>query len=122
MWDFNDLVVDGGGNTDTLRADGGDIDIAAFSGVLTGIDHIDLAADGGDNTLTLTYADVLDITDAADTLLITGQPGDSLDAGSGWTDAGTDGDGNQVYTQGHGSNMATVVVDPDVAVNLNILV
>ena len=115
-------MVDGGGNFDTLQADGTDIDVAAFAGSLSDVEQIDLATDGGANALTLTYQDVLDITGNADWLVIVGDAGDSLDAGTGWSDAGADSQGNAIYTQGFGGNLATVVVDPDVTVNLNILV
>ncbi len=41
--------------------------------------------------------------------------------GTGWTDSGFDGGGNHIYTQMVGASLATLVVDPDVAVNPDIL-
>ena len=118
VWDFNDINLDGGGNTDTLRVDNGDADIAGFGGTITGIDQVDLESDANGNVLTLTYQDVLDMTDNADTLTITGAGnGDTVNAGTGWAYSGVVGTDN-VYTQGSGPNTATLVVEPDVAVNL----
>ena len=79
-----------------------------------------MAADAGANTLTLNIQDVLDISDT-DTLTVLGDTMDSLDAGTGWTDAGLDVNGNQVYTQNAGAGLATLVVDTDVTVNADIL-
>ncbi len=122
VWDFNDLNIDGGATgTDTLRVESGNVDITTFGGTIDGIDQVDMEADAGANTLTVSYADVLSMTDNGDTLTIDGDAGDSLDAGTGWTDGGIDGNGNQIYTQGSGGNTATLVVDPDVSVNANIL-
>ena len=121
VWDFNDLVIDGAGNTDTLRVESGDVDITTFAGTITGIDEVDLSADAGNNALTVSYADVLAMTDNADTLVIIGDVGDSIDAGSGWTDGGFDGSGNHIYTQMVGPDLATLLVDPNVTVNPDIL-
>lgn len=71
--------------------------------------------------MTLTYADVLSMTDNADTLTIDGDALDSVDAGTGWTDGGVVGV-YHVYTQGSGPNTATLNVDTDMSVNANILV
>jgi hypothetical protein len=57
------------------------------------------------------------MTDNADTLTITGDSGDTVNAGAGWTDGGIVGS-NHIYTQGSGGTTATLVVDTDVAVNL----
>ncbi len=73
------------------------------------------------NTLTLTAQHVLDATNSANTLTITGGANDFLDASNGWTDGGTDGFGNQIYTQTVGPDIATLVVAPVVNVNANIL-
>ena len=62
-------------------------------------------------TVTLAAQDVLDMSDT-DTVTITGDAGDSLQAGTGWTDGGISG-GFHTYTQG----LATLLVDTDVTVN-----
>ncbi|NNE85879.1 MAG: hypothetical protein HKN28_18095, partial [Alphaproteobacteria bacterium] len=120
VWDSADLNIDGGGNTDTLRVDSGNADITTFGGTISGIDHVDLASDAGANSLTVSYADVLAMTDNPDTLVIDGDALDSLDAGTGWTDGGVSG-GYHTYTQGSGPNAATLQVDTDITVNANIL-
>ena len=113
-WDSLDTMIDGGTGTDTLRVDSGDADLTAFAGTITGIEVIDLATDTGANTVTLAAADVLDISDT-DTVTITGDGADSVEAGSGWTDGGIAG-GFHTYTQG----LATLLVDTDVTVNADI--
>ena len=114
VWDIADATLDGGAGTDTLRVDGGDADLTAFSGTLQGLETIDLLSDSGANTVTLSAQDVLDISDT-DTLTFTGDAGDSLEAGTGWTDGGLSG-GFHSYTQG----LATLLVDIDITVNADI--
>ncbi|NNE84228.1 MAG: hypothetical protein HKN28_09690 [Alphaproteobacteria bacterium] len=121
VWDSADAVIDGKGGTDTLRVDNGDIDLTSFGGSVSRLESIDLQSDVGANIISLTAQNVLDATDAANILTITGDAGDSLEAGNGWTDGGVDGGGNQIYTQVVGSSTATLVVDPDITSNANIL-
>ena len=111
VWDSIDLTIDGGAGTDTLRVDSGDADLTAFGGAIGGIDVIDLETDAGANTVTLDAQDVLDMSDT-NTVTITGDAGDSVEAGTGWTDGGISG-GFHSYTQG----LATLLVDTDVTVN-----
>ena len=111
VWDTIDPTIDGGTGTDTLRVDSGDADITAFAGVITGIEVIDLGSDAGANTVTLAAQDVLDMSDT-NTVTLTGDAGDSVQAGTGWTDGGISG-GFHTYTQG----LATLLVDTDVTVN-----
>lgn len=121
IWDAADIDISGKGGTDTLRAVGDDIDLTAFGGSVSGLEVIDLQSDGGANMLTLSAQDVLDATDNTNVLMVAGNLGDTLEAGTGWSDAGLDGSGNQIYTQSIGPRVATLVVDPDVAANANIL-
>ncbi len=114
-WDSADTAIDGGSGTDTLRVAGGDVDLIAFAGTIQGIEQIDLEADAGANNLTLTMSDVLNMSDT-DILTVDGDTGDSINAGTGWTDGGVAG-GYHVYTQG----LATLNVDTDVTVNLDIV-
>ncbi len=120
VWDSSDATIDGGTGSDTVRVESGDADLTTFAGTITGIEEIDLEADTGANTLTLAVQDVLDISDT-DVLTVLGDSGDSVDAGTGWTDGGFDGSGNYIYTQMVGASLATLVVDPDGAVNPDIL-
>lgn len=121
VWDSADAVIDGGADTDTLQVDAGDADFTTFGGSINNIETIDLQSDTGANTVTLSAQNVLDMTDAGNTLTITGDTGDSLEAGNGWTDGGLDGDGNQIYTQVVGPKTATLIVDPDITANADML-
>ncbi len=115
VWDAADTSIDGGTGTDTLSVVSGDVDLTAFAGVIAGIEKIDLGADAGANNLTLSAQDVLDIS-GTDTVTVNGDAADGVDAGTGWTDGGIVG-GYHIYTQG----LATLNVDLDVTVNLDIL-
>jgi Ca2+-binding RTX toxin-like protein len=115
VWDAADTDIDGGTGSDTLRVESGDVDLTAFGGIIVGIEEIDLEADTGANTLTLIVQDVLDISDT-DVLTVLGDSGDSVDAGTGWTDGGIAG-GFHVYTQG----LATLNLDTDLTVNPDIV-
>ena len=84
VWDSIDTAIDGGTGTDTLRVDSGDVDLTAFAGTINGIEQIDLETDAGANAVALTASDVLDMSDT-DILIINGELGDSLAAGTGWT-------------------------------------
>lgn len=121
VWDSDDSRIDGGADTDTLRVDAGDADFTTFGGSITNIETIDLQSDAGANTVTLSAQNVLDMTDNGNTLTITGDIGDSIEAGTGWTDGGFDGDGNQIYTQDVGGRTATLLVDPDITANGDIV-
>ncbi len=114
IWNGSDAVVDGGDGMDTLVAAGADIDLSVFGGTLTSIENIELSGDGAGTSVVLDAQDVLDMSDT-DTLTIAGDLGDSVDAGSGWTDGGIVG-GIHVYTQG----LATLNLDIDLSVNPDI--
>ena len=119
IWDSLDAVIDGGGGTDTLDARGADVDFTTFTGTITGIEIIDLTKPGAD-TVTLSAQDVLDMSDS-NTVTVTGGSPDTVEAGTGWTDAGFDGSGNHIYTQVVGDTLATLLLDPDVAPNADII-
>ncbi len=119
IWDSLDAVIDGGGGTDTLDARGADVDITGFAGTITGIEIIDLSKPGAD-TFTLSAQDVLDMSDS-NTVTVTGGSPDTVEAGTGWADAGFDGSGNHIYTQDIGGTLATLLLDPDVAANADII-
>jgi len=116
VFDASDSLIDGGAGTDTVLVNGGNIDLTSFGGTIQGIEKIDLQTDAGANTFTLTAADVLSTSDT-NTLEVLGGANDSVNAGTGWTDGGLDGGGNQIYTQG----AATLLVDTDITVNVDIL-
>jgi Ca2+-binding RTX toxin-like protein len=115
LWDAADTTVDGGTGTDTLLlGSGDDLDLGAAA-ALSAIERVDLGTANGDNTLTLTAADVIAVSDAG-TLTIVGGSGDKLEAGTGWTD-GFEAGGFHTYTK----DGATLVVDIAVTVNGDIL-
>ena len=115
VWDVANSAMEVGTGTDTLRVDSGDVNLTAYGGTITGLERIDMEANAGANSLTLSAQDVLNIS-VSDVLTILGDTGDSLDAGTGWTDAGLDASGNQVYTQLVGAETVTLIVDPDITV------
>ena len=110
VWDSIDTTIDGGSGTDTLNASGADVDITTFAGTITGIEQIDLSA-VGNQSVTLTAQDVLDMSDTNTVTIVGGSP-DTVEAGTGWTDGGISG-GFHTYTQG----LATLLVDTDITVN-----
>ena len=76
---------------------------------------------GGEaSTTVLSASDVLDVSDT-DALTVLGDAGDSLSAGPGWTDGGTDVAGLQTFTQDVGGTMATLLVQPDVQTNPDVV-
>jgi hypothetical protein len=50
-----------------------------------------------------------------DTITVTGDLGDTIDVSEVWNFAGTDVNGNKIFTLDPGFGTATLVVDPDVA-------
>ena len=119
IWDSLDAAIDGGSGTDTLDARGADVDITGFAGTISGIEIIDLTKPGAD-TVTLSAQDVLDMSDS-NTVAVIGGPPDTVEAGTGWTDAGFDGGGNHIYTQDVGGALATLLLDPDIAPNADLI-
>ena len=121
VWDSADTWIDGKNGTDTVRVDSATADFTSFGGSISGIEFVDLQAGVGAYNLTLTAQDVLDVTDGANILTVTGDAADSVDASNGWTYGGVDGGGNDIYTQVVGADTATLIVDPNITVNANIL-
>ena len=115
--------VDGGTGTDILSVAGSGVTIdltAIADGVFEGFERIDLTG-AGDNTLVMTVTDLVAITDGvnaltgtANTLIVDGNAGDAVDAGSGWVliDAAVD-IGGQIFTS-YTQDTATILVDNDV--------
>jgi len=110
-WDANDKSIDGGAGTNTLLAVGGDIDFSAPSHpTVSNIQQIDLGTGG--HTLTLTAADVLNMTDATThSLTVLGDGSDAVVADNNWVDVGVSG-GNHIYTHDMGGGVTvTLAVD-----------
>jgi hypothetical protein len=114
VWDKVDDVIDGGADQDTLLAGGGDITLTTYNGAITSIECVEMSGDGAGTRLTLDAQDLLDMS-SSDILTVSGDAGDSVEAGTGWTDGGVVGVFH-VYTQG----LATLEVDLDVTVNADI--
>ena len=93
--------------------------MASLPGTLTGIEQIDLATDAANNTLTLVAQDVLNLSDT-DTLTVTGNAGDVLNAGTGWTDGGIVAS-SHLYTQDVLGVTVTLAVATSISVNSDIL-
>ena len=93
--------VDGGSGNDVLHTDGKDLnlDLANFGEKIHGIETICLYG-RGDNTLTLTAADLLDLSDTTNILRVNGNAGDHITViDDGWVDKGSRGQGYfHVYT------------------------
>jgi hypothetical protein len=109
------LLVDGASGTDTLRLDGAGfaLDLTTLADNHTrSIEQIDITGNG-DNTLTVSVLDVLNLSDESNQLLVDGDAGDTVARGAGWTAGGTtvvDGQTYQIYTGG----AASLLVDTDV--------
>ena len=91
---FNFRLADGGAGTDTLVFTGGslNLELADMRGKIDGIETIDLTG-SGNNVLNVNLLDVLNLSDASNTLKIDGNPGDSITGlGNGWNDGGMSGD------------------------------
>ncbi|PXW89871.1 FG-GAP repeat protein [Nitrosomonas sp. Nm84] len=93
--------VDGGSGNDTLHLDGKDLnlDLANFGNRIHGIETICLYG-RGDNALTLTATNLLDLSDTSNTLRVNGNAGDHITIqDDGWVDGGPRGSGYyHVYT------------------------
>ncbi|MER2514003.1 MAG: hypothetical protein ABTQ25_16575 [Nitrosomonas ureae] len=110
--------VDGGSGTDTLGLAGSNfnLDLSGVIDKIHGIETISLYGIG-DNSLTLTAQDVIDLSDTTNILKIRGNAGDSVTGlSSGWTDGGIR-DNFHEYTQGD----AVVLVGVDVTTDFPVV-
>jgi len=110
--DLNFQLVDGGAGSDTLGLGGKDLnlDLADANGRINGIETINLYGTG-DNTLTLTALDVVNLSSTSNVLRVNGNEGDRIvGLSSGWRDDGVHGKFH-TYTQGE----AVLEVGVDVA-------
>lgn len=102
----------GGNGDDTLRLDGSGLtlDLTTLAdNRLQGIELIDITG-SGINTLTLSYRDVLNISDESNRLIVRRNGGDVVNIGSGWTQGADQligSDNFQTYTQG----IATLLIE-----------
>ncbi|WP_295627950.1 hypothetical protein [uncultured Nitrosomonas sp.] len=106
--------ADGGAGTDILglAGSGFNLDLSNVIDNIHGIETIALYG-VGDNMLTLTAQDVLDLSDTTNTLKVKGNAGDSVvGLNSGWTDGGVHGNFH-TYTQGDAVLLIGVDVTAD---------
>ena len=100
---FRRLV--GGTGIDTLRLDGNGRSLNLTTlrdNRLLGIERIDITG-SGDNSLTLSYRDVLNVSDESNTLIVTRNAGDVVSFGTGWIQGRNERVGPatyEVFTQG----------------------
>ncbi len=110
--------VAGGNGTDTLRLNSSGLTLnltILADNTLTDIEVIDITGTG-DNTLTLDFQEVVNLSSTSNTLTVRANAGDSFNIGTGWfhdADQTIDSVTYQVFTQG----TATVLVDSSVADN-----
>lgn len=108
-------TIDGGDGADQLNIEGADV-ILDFNNIdastITNIEEISLTGIGN-NTLTLTLQDLVDLSSSTDELIVLGDAGDIVNA-AGFVDTGADqtigADTYDVYTSG----AATLIVDQDI--------
>ncbi|SFF14555.1 integrin alpha [Nitrosomonas sp. Nm166] len=104
--------VDGGIGNDTLALGGSglNLNLTDMAGKISGIETIRLFGTG-DNTLTLTAADVLNLSDTTNTLRVNGNASDRIVGLShGWGDGGVHGDFHTFF-----NDAAVLLVGVDVA-------
>ncbi|PXW88245.1 FG-GAP repeat protein [Nitrosomonas sp. Nm84] len=98
--DLGFASVDGGAGNDVLHLDGSglNMNLADFEDKISDIETICLYGKG-DNTLTLTAVDLLNLSDTSNTLKVNGNAGDRIVLDGDWTDGGSRGSGYyHVYT------------------------
>jgi len=104
--DINFRRIIGGTGSDTLRFSGSGLAINLSTlpdNRLQGIEAIDISGTGN-NTLTLSYREVLNISDESNTLTVRRDVGDVVNVGRGWTRGNDITDGGRlyaVYSQGN---------------------
>jgi Ca2+-binding RTX toxin-like protein len=105
--------VDGGAGTDTLRMDGAGFSLNLTTASLTSVENVNMLAGSGSHSLTLSAADVLDMSDT-DQLVVLGDSGDHVTTTDTWTAGGTQTIGANTYNV-YTSGGATLLVDTDIA-------
>jgi hypothetical protein len=114
----------GGTGSDTLRLDGSGLNLdmtAIRDNRILGIEQIDVTGTGN-NTLTLNYREVLNISDESNTLVVRRDAGDVVNFGTGWTQAADQTIGSDtfaVYTQGIATLKLQSVSTPTATISIS---
>ena len=109
--------IDGGSGRDTLRIDGNGANLD-LSNRLREFELIDITGTGN-NSLTFTRLDVLNLSDTTNQLIVNGNRGDRVTSTSqGWAFAGTTTVDSILYRQ-YNSGAATLLVDTDITQSLS---
>ena len=113
-------VYDGGAGSDTLRFDGAgqSLDLTALAQTkIQNIENIDLTGTGN-NTLSLSLQDVLDLSSTSNQVVVLGNVGDVVNStGQGWVQGANQVIGPQTYAS-YTNGLATLLVDIDVTRNV----
>jgi hypothetical protein len=88
------------------------LDLGASNLVINGVESVDITG-SGDNTLTLTMQDVLDVTDSNNQLLIDGNAGDTVISSETWSQ-GSDMVIDSVTYHVFSNISATIIVNQDI--------
>ena len=109
------------GDANIIIFDGADVSLDFTSAdfdadTFTNVERIDLTGTG-DNSVTLSLDDVLDLSDAENELIIDGDDGDSVTA-TAFVDSGTTETVGDVTYGVYALNEATLLIDEEVAVNV----
>lgn|GEM_PF-2474487 len=116
--DTNGDLVQNAMDVDTVGINiEGNFDLGAGSLSLSNVEILDISGMGND-TLTLSAADVLGASDDTNMLIIHGDVGDSLASSDTWSSAGTMEGVNGIiydaYTFDTGDEIATLLIDPNI--------
>jgi Ca2+-binding RTX toxin-like protein len=121
IFDLADTQVSGGDGNDTLQfaGSGQHLDLSGKAGtVYTGLEAIDLTGIGN-NSLSLTAQNVIDMSSTTHELTVNGNVGDSIaSTGQGWV-AGADQTIGGVLYHNYTSGAATLHVQEHVTANLS---
>ena len=116
--DFSTRRLDGGNGIDTVQfVEGGlSIDLSAADEALNSFEVIDITGTAA-NSLSLTFEDVLAVTDTANTLTVRRDVDDTVEIGTGWTEQSDEtigGTAYEVFVQGGATLKVEIVVSLDI--------
>ncbi len=122
--DVNIRRIVGGNGNDTLRLDGSGLSLNLTTlrdNRILGIEAIDITG-SGDNTLTLSLREVLNLSDESNKLIVRRNTGDAVNIGSGWTQLANQNIGIEafnVFSQGSAKLFMSAYNSPTVSITAN---